>query len=42
MMMFGEKILLLTVAVDMISTAGDDLEKPVTRHLVLSVSFILI
>lgn len=42
MMMFGEKILLFTVAVDMISTAGEDLEKPVARHLVLSVSFILI
>lgn len=40
--MFGEKILLFTVAVDMITTARDDLEKPVARHLVLSVSFILI
>lgn len=35
-----KKILLLNAAVDMISTVRDDLEKPVTHHLVLLVSFI--
>lgn len=34
-----KKILLLNVAVDMISTVRDDLEKPVTHHLVLLVSY---